>query len=110
MLWLTRNALVLLVPVLYGLFALIRWRLLGIGLAVVKPRQASRMAMSEYYIVLYPMAYLLTASWQQPSALFFLLFHVVLFSRQGRYLVHEFVVMLRAYKSGAGPKTAAFHP
>jgi 4-hydroxybenzoate polyprenyltransferase len=48
MLWLTRNALVLLVPVLYGLFALIRWRLLGIGLAVVKPRQASRMAMSEY--------------------------------------------------------------
>jgi 4-hydroxybenzoate polyprenyltransferase len=110
MLWLTRNALAWLFLVLYGLFALIRWRLLGIGLAVVKPGQASRMAMAEYYIVLYPLAYLLTASWQQPSALLLLLFHGVLFSRQGLYLVHEVVAMLRMDKSGAGPKTADEHP
>jgi 4-hydroxybenzoate polyprenyltransferase len=110
MLWLTRNALAWLFLVLYGLFALIRWRLLGIGLAVVKPGQASRMAMAEYYIVLYPLAYLLTASWQQPSALLLLLFHGVLFSRQGLYLVHEVVAMLRMDKPGAAPKTADEHP
>src|SRR5205807_7381117 len=68
MLWLTRNALAWLFLVLYGLFALVRWRLLGKGLTAIKPGQASRMAMAEYYIVLYPLAYLLTASWQQPSA------------------------------------------
>jgi 4-hydroxybenzoate polyprenyltransferase len=105
MLWLTRNALAALFLVLYGLFALIRSRLLGIGLSVIKPGPASRMAMAEYYIVLYPLAYLLTASWQQPSALLLLLFHGVLFSRQGLYLVHEIVAMLRIGKPGA-----AVHP
>jgi len=105
MLWLTHNALAPIFLVLYGLFALARWRLLGIGLTVTKPVQASRMAMAEYYIVLYPLAYLLTASWQQPSALWLLLFHGVLFSRQGLYLVHEIVTMLKS-----GPKPAVFHP
>ncbi len=109
-LWLTRNALAWLFLVLYGLFAWVRGRLLGIGLTVIKPGQASRMAMAEYYIVLYPLAYLLTASWRQPSALWLLLFHGVLFSRQGLYLVHEIVAMLRTGKPGAGPKPAAFHP
>jgi hypothetical protein len=110
MLWLTSSALATLLLVFYGLFALIRWRLLGISLAIGKPGQASRQAMAEYYIVLYPLAYLLTASWQQPSALLLLLFHGVLFSRQGRYLVYEVVAMLRIGKSGAGPKPAVFHP
>jgi hypothetical protein len=110
MLWLTHNALAWLFLVLYGLFAWVRWRLLGIGLTVIKPGQASRMAMAEYYIVLYPLAYLLTASWQQPSALLLLLFHGVLFSRQGLYFVHEIVAMLRIGKPGAGPKPAVFHP
>ena len=68
------------------------------------------MAMAEYYIVLYPLAYLLTASWQQPSALLLLLFHGVLFCRQGLNLVREIVAMLRTGKSGAGPKPAVFHP
>src|SRR5205823_748128 len=49
MLWLTHNALAPIFLVLYGLFALARWRLLGIGLTVTKPVQASRMAMAEYY-------------------------------------------------------------
>src|SRR5947207_5470265 len=40
MLWLTRNALAALFLVLYGLFAVARWRLLGIGLTVIKPGQA----------------------------------------------------------------------
>ncbi len=110
MLWLTRNALAPLFLVLYGLFALVRWRLLGIGLTIIQPGPASRMAMAEYYVVLYPLAYLLTASWQQPLALLLLLFHGVLFSRQGLYLLHEIVAMLRVAKSGAGPKTAVFHP
>ena len=110
MLWSTRNALAWLFLVLYGTFALVRWRLLRIGLTVVKPGQASRMAMAEYYIVLYPLAYLLSASWQQPSALLLLLFHGVLFSRQGLYLVHEIVAMLRTAKPGARPKAAVFHP
>ncbi len=109
MLWLTHNALAWLFLVLYGLFAWVRWRLLGIRLTVIQPGRASRMAMAEYYIVLYPMAYLLTASWQQPSALWLLLFHGILFSRQGLYLVREAVVMLRTGKSGAGPKIAVSH-
>ena len=105
MLWFTRNALALIFLVLYGLFALVRWRLLGIRLTVSKPGQASRMAMSEYYIIFYPLAYLLTLSWQQPSALLLLLFHYVLFSRQSLYLVHEVVLMLRMHRSAA----AVFH-
>src|SRR5436309_5564779 len=106
MLWLTHNALAPIFLVLSGIFAVIRWRLLGIGLTVIKPGQASRMAMAEYYIVLYPLAYLLTAAWQQPSALWLLLFHGVLFSRHGLYLVRQIVAMLRAGKPGAGPKPA----
>jgi 4-hydroxybenzoate polyprenyltransferase len=110
MLWLTHSALAAIFLVFYGLFAWVRWRLLGIGLTVIKPGQASRMAMAEYYIVLYPLAYLLTVSWQHPSALLLLLFHGVLFSRQGLYLVHEIVAMLRIGKSGAGQKPAVSHP
>ncbi len=68
------------------------------------------MAMAEYYIVLYPVAYLLTASWQEPSALLLLLFHGVLFFGRRLTLVHDAVAMLRLNKSGTGPKTAAFHP
>jgi 4-hydroxybenzoate polyprenyltransferase len=110
MVWRTRNALAWLLLVLYGLFALVRRRLLGIGLTIIKPGQGSRMAMAEYYIVLYPLAYLLTASWQQPAALLLLLFHGILFSRQGLYLVHEIVAMLRMGKPGAGPKPTVFYP
>jgi len=109
-LWLTHNALAALFLVLYGLFALVRRRLLGIGLTVINPGQASRMAMAEYYIVLFPLAYLLTASWQQPWAILLLLLHGVLFSRQGLYLVHEIVTMLQTGKPGARPKAAVFHP
>ena len=109
MLWVTRNALASIFLVLYGLFTLVRWRLLGIGLTIIKLAGASRMAMAEYYIVLYPLAYLLTASWQQPSALSLLLFHGVLFSRHGLYLVREIVAMLRIGKSGTGPNPAIFH-
>jgi len=110
MLWLTRNPLAALFLVFYGLFALLRWRLLGIGLAVVRSSPASRTAMQEYYIVLYPLAYLLTAAWQQPSALWLLLFHGLLFSRQSLYMLHEIVTMLRTHKPGAPPKPAASHP
>jgi len=63
------------------------------------------MAMVDYYIVFYPLAFLLTLSWQQPSVLLLLLLHGLLFSRQSLYLVHEVVVMLRMTKSG----TAVFH-
>jgi|SRR6267378_234043 len=110
MLWLTHNALALLFLVLYGLFALVRRRLLGTGLTVIQPGYGSRMAMAEYYIVLYPLAYLLTASWQQPSTLLLLLFHCILFFRHGLYLMREIVTMLRAGKPGAGPNAATFHP
>ncbi len=110
MLWATRNALAALFLVFYGLFAWIRRRLLGTDVAIAKPGQSSRMAMAEYYIVFYPLAFLLALSWQQPLALLLLLFHGVLFSRQGLYLVHEVVLILRMHKSGAGPKPAAFHP
>jgi len=104
MLWFTRNALAAIFLVFYALFVLIRRRILGIGLAVSQPGSASRMAMQEYYIVLYSLAYLLTLSWQQPSTLWLLLFHCVLFSRQGLYMVHEAVTMLKT-----GQKTAVFH-
>jgi 4-hydroxybenzoate polyprenyltransferase len=110
MLWLTHNAPALLFLVLYGIFALIRRRLLGISLTVIQPGSASRMAMAEYYIVLYPLAYLLTASWRQPSALLLLLFHCILFFRHGLYLMREIVTMLRIGKPGAGPNAAVFHP
>jgi len=94
-LWLTRNALAPLFLVLYALFALIRWRLLGTGVTIVKSGQASRMAMAEYYVVLYPLAFLLTASWQQPSALWLLLFHGILFPRHCLWLLHDIAAMLR---------------
>jgi 4-hydroxybenzoate polyprenyltransferase len=110
MLWLTRNALASLFLVLYGVFALIRWRLLGIRLTVLKPGPSSRMAMAEYYIVLYPVAYLLTASWREPSALLLLLFHGVLFFGRRLTLVHDGMAMLRLNKSGSGPKTAVLRP
>lgn len=105
MLWLTGGLVAALFLLTYGLFTLIRWRLLGISLAIAKPGQTSRMALGEYYIVFYPLAYLVTVSWQQPLALLLLLAHGVLFSRQGLYLLHEVVVMLRMGKPGA----AAFH-
>jgi len=106
MLWLTHNALASLFLIFYGLFALIRRRFLGISLTVLKPGPAYRMTMAEYYIVLYPVAYLLTASWQQPSALLLLLFHGVLFPRQCLSLVHDVVAMLRMGKSGIRAKAA----
>ncbi|HEY4675594.1 MAG TPA: UbiA family prenyltransferase [Candidatus Angelobacter sp.] len=99
MLWLTRNVLAVLFLVIYGLFALFRRRFLGTGIAASEPGPASRMAMAEYYIVLYPLAYLLTASWQQPAGLLLLLFHSILFPREGLFMVYEVIVMLR--KSGA---------
>lgn len=110
MLWLTRNALGALFLAAYGFFALIRRRLLKVRLTVARPDQGSRMAMTEYYIVLYPLAYILTGLWQQPLTLLLLLFHGILFSRQGLYLVHEIVMMLRVHKPDTGPKSAAFRP
>ena len=110
MLWLTRNSLAVFFLIFYGLFALIRRRLLGITLTVVQPGHAFRMAMAEYYIVLYPLAYLLTASWQQPSAILLLLFHGILFPRQCLSLTHDAVAMLRMQKSGVRSKAAVFHP
>ena len=107
MLWLTRNAVAACFLALYGLFALARRRLLGIGLAIIKPGPASRMAMAEYYIVLFPPAFLLAASWRQPMMLVLLLLHAILFSRQSLYLVHEIVLMRRMGASGGGSKTAA---
>jgi len=110
MLWLTHNALALFFLVLYGLFALIRRRLLGVSLTVIQPGNASRMAMAEYYVVLYPLAFLLTVSWRQPSVLLLLLFHCILFFRHGLYLMREIVAMLRIGRPGAGPNAAIFHP
>ena len=107
MLWLTRNALAAGFLALYGLFALARRQLLGIGLAVITPHPAVRMAMAEYYIVLFPPAFLLTAAWQQPLMLVLLLLHAMLFSRQSLYLVHEIVLMRRTGLSGGGSTTAA---
>lgn len=107
MLWLTRNGLAACLLALYGLFALARRRFLGIGLAIIEPRPARRMAMAEYYIVLFPLAFLLTASWQQPAMLALLLLHLVLFSRQSLFLLHEIVLMRRRRASGGGPNTAA---
>jgi hypothetical protein len=89
------------------LFALARRRFLGVGLAIIEPRPARRMAMAEYYIVLFPLAFLLTASWQQPAMLVLLLLHLVLFSRQSLFLLHEIVLMRRRRASGGGPNTAA---
>lgn len=104
MLWFTRNPLAALFLVLYGFFALLRRRLLGIGLSVSKTNPASRMAMQEYYVILYPLAYLLTLSWQQPAVLLLLLFHSILFFRHGLYMAHEVVTMLKTRQ-----KTAVFH-
>lgn len=49
---------------------------------------------------LHPLAHLLTLSWQQPSALWLLVFHGVL---------QEIVAMLRMNKSDAASKIAVFH-
>lgn len=110
MLWFAGNALAAFFLGFYGLFALLRWLFLGVGIAVVSPRRASHLAITEYYIVLYPLACLLMAGWQQPAAILLLVAHCVLFPSQGLGLVRETVAMLRIGRSGTTPKTAATHP
>jgi len=95
MLWLTRTALGALFLVLFGAFALLRRRLLDIRLGIVESRPNTRLALTEYYIVLYPLSYLLAASWQQPGATWLLLLHTVLFPSTWLRLVQELLAMLR---------------
>lgn len=109
MLWLTRNAVAASVLAIYVLFAWVRWRTLGTHVAIVNPGQASRMALAEYYIALYPLAFLFTASWQQSSTLWLLLFHCLLFSGQIRRLAHDFVLMLVRHNSDPRPNSAVLH-
>ena len=95
MISLTRSGLAWLFLLLYGIFALVRRRLLGVRVGALKPVQGSRMALSEYYIALYPLAYLLAASWRQPAVLLLLVGHAILFSGGGLYMAREAAVMLR---------------
>jgi len=95
MLWLTRSALGALFLVLFGAFALLRRRLLDIRLGIVESRPNTRLALTEYYIVLYPLSFLLAASWQQPGATWLLLLHTVLFPSTWLRLVQELLAMLR---------------
>jgi hypothetical protein len=106
MLWITRSALAVGFLALYGFFVLKRRRLLGISLAIITPGAAFRMAMAEYYIVLFPLAFLLTAAWQQPMMLVLLLLHAPLFSRQSLYALHEIALMRRTGGASGAAKTA----
>ena len=110
MIWLTHNTLAAIFLFLYGFSALIRSHLLGVGLTVIKPSPASRMAIAEYYIVLYPLAFLVAASWKQPFTLLLLLCHGALCFRHSLHLMREIVAMLRIGKAAAGSKLAIFHP
>ena len=60
------------------------------------------MALSEYYIVLYPLAFLLTALWRQPSALVLLLpfAYVFILIRNGALVAALFLLLLTAVAVG----------
>jgi hypothetical protein len=107
MLWLTRSLLAGLFLILYGLFALTRERLLGIRLTIVTPGSKFRMALAEYYIVLYPLAYLLAASWRQPAVLFLLAFHFLLFPRHCVFLARDSRALLQAATASPEQKLPA---
>jgi 1,4-dihydroxy-2-naphthoate octaprenyltransferase len=103
MLWVSKNPLAGLFLIGYGFFALLRRPLLGIRLSLIEPSRTSRMAMAEYYIVLFPAAYLLTAVRQQPWALWLLLAHAVLFPRHCLGLARDVFAMLRVgFRRGRG--------
>ena len=95
MLWLTHSALSVLFLCLFGVFALLRCWVLNIRLGLVNKDPKDRMALSEYYIVLYPLSYLLAVSWKQPAAIRLLVLHVGLFPSIWLCLVKELFAMLR---------------
>jgi hypothetical protein len=82
LLWRAGSALPFVLMVPYLLLELARARLWGVRLIVVCPAPASRIAMHEYYVCLYPIAFLVAATVRHP--------------RDGIVLAAHLAVMIRA--------------
>jgi 4-hydroxybenzoate polyprenyltransferase len=95
MLWLSRGVVAAVLLGAYGVFTIARRRRLDQGVSVVAAGGNTRSAMLEYYVVLYPAAYLAAASWRQPAALILLVMHASLCARQALFMIHEAVLMNR---------------
>jgi hypothetical protein len=80
-----------------------RCRLWGASVIVVMPRQQFRFALDEYYVLFYPLTFLLIASWRNPLDLAALAAHVLLFPALTKYLARDLCGLIRI-AVGAGRK------
>jgi 4-hydroxybenzoate polyprenyltransferase len=89
-----------LLPV-YVLLERMRMRLWGVRLVVTAPAPDYRIAMHEYYVVLYPLAFLLALATRDFAALALLVAHVALFPRTaGRLALDGTRALRHMYPSG----------
>jgi hypothetical protein len=73
-----------------------RCRLGGAALVIVVPRQGYfRFALDEYYVLFFPLTFLLGASWRNPADLVVLAVHMLLFPRPVRWMAREVFGMAR---------------
>jgi hypothetical protein len=69
-----------------------RW---GVSVIIVMPRPQFRFALDEYYVLFYPLAYLLDSSWRHPPDLLVLAVHVLFFPSPVKYLARDMYGILR---------------
>jgi hypothetical protein len=72
-----------------------RCRLWGGAVIVVMPREQFRFALDEYYVLFYPLTFLLIASWRNPLDLVVLAGHVLLFPSPAKYLARDLYGLIR---------------
>ncbi len=66
-----------------------RCRLWGATVIVVMPRERFRFALDEYYVLFFPLAFLLSESWRNPADLLVLAVHLMLFQAPVKYLARD---------------------
>ncbi len=91
------NALAVALLPLYLLLELLRARAWGVSLIVVSrpPHERYRIAMHEYYVALYPLAFLIAAAVRHPPDAVLIVAHLTLFPRVPRAMVHDLVATVR---------------
>src|SRR5262249_45417290 len=72
-----------------------RCRLWGATVIVVMPRERFRFALDEYYVLFFPLAFLLGESWRNPADLLVLAVHVLLFPAPVKYLARDLYGLVR---------------
>jgi 4-hydroxybenzoate polyprenyltransferase len=97
----TANPLAVALLALYALLEWLRVKCLGIGFAVVTPAPAARVAMQSYYVVLFPLAFLLAATVRHSADAALIVAHLVLFRREPIAIARELTwIGARALSAG----------